>query len=100
MAKKPKPFRIPYEAMSLLVDIACSTAKGVNPEEFHEQLYPDEVFMGSCFEDDYVMVQYRKMQDDFAGWFRGLDLAYKLAFMKWAVERCGQHVTPQIEGVE
>ena len=85
---------VPLEAMVQLLDMGCSTAKGASHEEFREALFPDEdtPVVALDMESSRVLREWRKMQDDFAGWFRGLDIAYKLAFTRWAFTRCAKHV--------
>lgn len=91
MAKK---IGLPFEAMVQLLDMACSTAKGASIEEFQEALFPEEdiPIVALDKESSRVLREWRKMQDDFAGWFRGLDIAYKHEFMRWAFLRCAKHM--------
>lgn len=92
MAKKK--IAVPLEAMVQLLDMMCSTAKGASWEEYKEALFPEEDTPLYCLDTEAsrVLREWRKMQDDFAAWFRGLDIAYKHAFVKWAFERCVKHV--------
>jgi hypothetical protein len=97
MAKKGL-ISVPFEAMVQLVDMACSTAKGASIEEFREALFPEEDLPVVAIDkdDSRVLREWRKMQDDFAGWFRGLDVAYKHAFMSWAFKRCAKHMPDRL----
>ena len=95
MAKK---IALPFEAMVQLLDMACSTAKGASHEEFREALFPEEdtPIVALDMESSRVLREWRKMQDNFAGWFRGLDIAYKHAFMEWAFKRCAPHMRDRL----
>lgn len=97
MAKK-NLIAVSFEAMVQLVDMATSTAKGASWEEFREALFPDEPTPVVALDEESsrVLREWRKMQDDFAGWFRGLDIAYKLAFMQWAFKRCAKHMPDRL----
>jgi hypothetical protein len=87
--------QLPVEWMVQLLDMGCSTATGASIEEFQAALFPEEEVPLYALDKDSsrVLREWRKMQDDFAGWFRGLDIAYKLAFVRWAFTRCSPHMT-------
>ncbi len=93
--KKAKKVTVPVEGMVQLLDMMCSAAKDAGYEEYKAALFPDEEepLVALDREDSRVLREWRKMQDDFAGWFRGLDIAYRHAFVEWAFKRCEKHVT-------
>lgn len=82
--------QLPLQEMVQLVDMVCSTAKGISFEEFSKRLFPeDDTPLVLADRDDCpAFKNWTAMQADFASWFRGLDIAYKRAFTLLAFNRC------------